>query len=161
MIRCDAIRLRRTAGRLRHLYITSHHLCRECEASGEQLPFRVFLAEIDIRAHRLQQHPSGLSRAQQAAERTIFPAELNFNFAASSTANASASSGAASRRAVQSCNWVVGTFVAYTIQYSLIDWSNSDFLFHIIRFLSCFVHKTAFVSLSATLRKNITIWQLF
>ena len=67
----------------------NHHLCRECETSGEQLPSCVFRAKIDICAHRLQQHPSGLSRSQQAAERIIFPAELNFNFSTSSTANAS------------------------------------------------------------------------
>ena len=115
MNRCDAIRLRRIAGQLRYHYVSSHHLCRECEASGEQLLSCVFRAEIDIRAHRLQQHPSGLSRDQQAPERTIFPEELNFNFVASSTANASASSGAAGHRAVQSGDWAVGTFVAYII----------------------------------------------
>ena len=92
-----AIRLRRTVGQLRLHYVSSHHQCHECEASGEQLLSCVFRTEVDIRAHLLQQHSNGLLRTQLVAERTIFPAELNLNFAASSTANAPASSGAAGR----------------------------------------------------------------
>lgn len=101
----DCIPVNRTVGQLRHHCVTKHHLCHECEHAGEQLLSCVFRNDIDMRAHRLQQHSSGLSRAQLAAERVISPAELNFNFGASSSAasaSVSASGISANRRTLQS-----------------------------------------------------------
>ena len=89
MFNSTRIWLCRTIGQLRHHCVTKHYWCHECEASGdrEQMLTWMFHTEIDLRAHRLQQHASGLSRSQLAAERTISPAELNFNLIGSLIAN--------------------------------------------------------------------------